>query len=172
MLGAGIILSRSEGEIRMLNGNRLREVRKKRGLTQTELGELIGVGKSAICCYEKETRNPTLEAVIEMIHVFGVSADYLLGSDYLVKTVDKNNFEEYVTLTKEEIVFIEVKTRTNDAFGKPIEAVDNTKQKHLIKAIKYYIYSNRIENQNIRVDVIEVYKVGERHIINHIKQVI
>ena len=92
MLGAGIILSRSEGEIRMLNGNRLREVRKKRGLTQTELGELIGVGKSAICCYEKETRNPTLEAVIEMIHVFGVSADYLLGSDYLVKTVDKNNF--------------------------------------------------------------------------------
>lgn len=107
MLGAGIILSRSEGEIRMLNGNRLREVRKKRGLTQTELGELIGVGKSAICCYEKETRNPTLEAVIEMIHVFGVSADYLLGSDYLVKTVDKNNFEEYVTLTKEEIVFIE-----------------------------------------------------------------
>ena len=91
----------------MLNGNRLREVRKKRGLTQTELGELIGVGKSAICCYEKETRNPTLEALIEMIHVFGVSADYLLGSDYLVKTVDKNNFEEYVTLTKEEIVFIE-----------------------------------------------------------------
>ena len=106
-MGGGIILSRREGEIRMLNGNRLREVRKKRGLTQTELGELIGVGKSAICCYEKETRNPTLEAVIEMIHVFGVSADYLLGSDYLVKTVDKNNFEEYVTLTKEEIVFIE-----------------------------------------------------------------
>ena len=53
----------------MLNGNRLREVRKAKGLTQTELGELIGVGKSAICCYEKETRNPTLEAVIEMIHV-------------------------------------------------------------------------------------------------------
>ena len=91
----------------MLNGNRLREVRKKRGLTQTELGELIGVGKSAICCYEKETRNPTLEALIEMIHVFGVSADYLLGSDYLTQTSDENAFIEYVTLTKEEIVFIE-----------------------------------------------------------------
>ena len=91
----------------MINGNRLREVRKAKGLTQTELGELIGVGKSAICCYEKETRNPTLEAMIEMIHVFGVSADYLLGADYLVKTVDKYSFEEYVTLTKEEITFIE-----------------------------------------------------------------
>ncbi len=90
----------------MLNGNRLREVRKRRGLTQTELGELIGVGKSAICCYEKETRNPTLEAVIEMIHVFGVSADYLLGADYLVKKED-SELEEYVSLTKEEIIFIE-----------------------------------------------------------------
>ena len=91
----------------MLNGNRLREVRKQKGLTQTELGELIGVGKSAICCYEKETRNPTLEAVIEMIHVFGVSADYLLGADYLVKTSDADSNIEYVSLTKEEIVFIE-----------------------------------------------------------------
>lgn len=91
----------------MLNGSRLREARKKRGLTQTELGELIGVGKSAICCYEKETRNPTLEAVIEMVHVFGVSADYLLGADYLVKTVDRNNLEIYAAMTKEEIIFIE-----------------------------------------------------------------
>ena len=91
----------------MLNGNRLREVRKAKGLTQTELGELIGVGKSAICCYEKETRNPTLEALIEMIHVFGVGADHLLGADYLVKTCRKDNFEEFVTLTKEEIIFIE-----------------------------------------------------------------
>lgn len=91
----------------MLNGSRLREVRKAKGLTQEKLGDLIGVGKSAICCYEKETRNPTLEAVIEMIHVFGVSADYLLGADYLIKTQDKESREHYVAMTKEEIVFIE-----------------------------------------------------------------
>lgn len=91
----------------MLNGSRLREVRKANGLTQEKLGDLIGVGKSAICCYEKETRNPTLEAVIEMMHVFGVSADYLLGADYLIKTVDKDNNSTYVSMTKEEIIFIE-----------------------------------------------------------------
>ena len=91
----------------MLNGARLREVRKEKGLTQTELGELIGVGKSAICCYEKETRNPTLEAVIEMIHVFGVSADYLLGADYLIKISDNKKEEQYVQMTREEIIFID-----------------------------------------------------------------
>ncbi len=91
----------------MLNGSRLREVRKRKGLTQTELGELIGVGKSAICCYEKETRNPTLEAVIEMIHVFGVSADYLLGSDYLVKISNNEKETQFVQMTREEVIFID-----------------------------------------------------------------
>lgn len=91
----------------LLNGNRLREVRKEKGLTQTDLGELIGVGKSAICCYEKETRNPTLEALIEMIHVFGVSADYLLGADVLVQNEIQDGYKEFVFLTKEEIIFIE-----------------------------------------------------------------
>ncbi len=87
----------------MLNGARLKEERKKKGLTQTQLGELIGVGKSAICFYENETRNPTIEALIELMHVFGVSADYLLGSDYLVKSKEMN---EFVELTREEIIFI------------------------------------------------------------------
>ena len=95
----------------MLNGGRLREARKQRGLTQTELGELIGVGKSAICCYEKETRNPTLEALLELINVFGVSADYLLGADYLVETTDKDNKQSYVAMTREEIIFIEELTK-------------------------------------------------------------
>ena len=104
-----------------------------------------------------------------------IAEKYLKSNGYEI--VDRNFYArqgeiDIIAKQKNEWVFIEVKTRTNDAFGKPIEAVDNTKQKHLIKAIKYYIYSNRIENECIRVDVIEVYKVGERHIINHIKQVI
>ena len=51
----------------MLRGNRLKECRIKKGLTQDELGSLVGVGKSAICCYEKETRNPSLETISVLI---------------------------------------------------------------------------------------------------------
>lgn len=91
----------------MLNGNRLREVRKNKGLTQTQLGELIGVGKSAICCYEHELRNPTLEVVQELMRVFGVSADYLLGTDCMAPIVNKNGMVEYAPMTKEEITFID-----------------------------------------------------------------
>lgn len=90
----------------MLKGNRLIEARKRKGLTQSELGNLVGVGKSAICCYEKETRNPTLETIIEFMHVLGVTADYLLGTDNLIK-VESNEVQEYRTMTKEEVMFID-----------------------------------------------------------------
>ena len=90
----------------MLIGNRLRNARKKLNLTQEELGELVGVGKSAICCYEKETRNPNLETIIELIHVLGISSDYLLGVDNIVSVSDESKVK-YRTLTNEEVMFIE-----------------------------------------------------------------
>ena len=39
----------------MFKGDRLRALRKQKHLTQTELGEMLGLDKSTICCYEKET---------------------------------------------------------------------------------------------------------------------
>ncbi len=91
----------------MLLGNRLKEARKKCGLTQSELGDLIGVGKSAICSYEKETRNPTVDNIIELMCVLGVSADYLLGTDNIIKTTSDKT-PKYRTMTKEEVAFIEI----------------------------------------------------------------
>ncbi len=90
----------------MLRGNRLKQARLKKGLTQTELGNLVGVGKSAICCYEKETRNPSIETIIDFIYILGVSADYLLGTDEIIKT-KVNDKIEYTTMTKEEVMFID-----------------------------------------------------------------
>ncbi len=89
----------------MILGNRLKNARVSLNLTQTELGELVGVGKSAICCYEKETRNPSLETIIELMHVLGVTSDYLLGTDKLIKTISEEH-PKYRTLTNEEIMFI------------------------------------------------------------------
>ncbi len=90
----------------MLIGNRLRDARRRKNLTQAELGSLVGVGKSAICCYEKEIRNPTLETIIEFMNILGVTADYLLGTDDIIKVVDAD-VPEYRTMTKEEVMFID-----------------------------------------------------------------
>lgn len=59
-------------------GDRLRELRKERGLQQRELGELYGLSSSAIGSYERNLREPTLELLLQLSEYFGVSVDYLL----------------------------------------------------------------------------------------------
>ncbi|MDD5836252.1 MAG: helix-turn-helix transcriptional regulator [bacterium] len=88
----------------MVKGDRLRELRKSKGLTQGELGEMIGVKKSVICLYERELRNPTIESVIQLCEIFDVDADYLIGSDKIVKT---DNSDIHKVMTSEEVEFIE-----------------------------------------------------------------
>ncbi len=89
----------------MINGDRLKELRKNNGLTQSKLGEVLGVTKASICCYEKGTRTPTIENLIDLMEFFGVSADYLIGSDAIVSV--KEN-KRKTLMTKEEVKFIEL----------------------------------------------------------------
>ena len=57
----------------------------------------------------------------------------------------------------DELVFIEVKSRTNIKFGYPAEAVDCRKIRKIVNTAKYYILKNNLNNVPIRFDVIEIY---------------
>lgn len=59
------LLVKIRGEA-MLIGKRIKSLRKGRGLTQEELGKIINVTKVSICCYENETRIPTLETLLAL----------------------------------------------------------------------------------------------------------
>ena len=63
----------------MLLGQRIKTLRKENNLTQEELGKLINVTKVSICCYEKETRIPTLETLVALANVFKVDINYFIG---------------------------------------------------------------------------------------------
>jgi putative endonuclease len=72
------------------------------------------------------------------------------------------------------VVFVEVKTRTNDNYGSPCEAVSYYKQKHIINVAKSYIAKIGFEME-CRFDVIEVVisnNIFKTAKINHIKNVI
>ena len=108
-----------------------------------------------------------------------IATEYLINIGYKVITRNfrcKQGEVDIIAKDKNEIVFIEVKTRTNIKYGKPIEAVDKLKQKHIEKVIKYYLYKNKVTNINIRIDVIEVYLKYKQNKyvakINHIKNAI
>ena len=51
------------------------------------------------------------------------------------------------------------------------EKLDERKQKHIWNATRYYIYSHKLEDQYIRIDVIEIYKRKNRFYLHHIKQI-
>jgi len=88
----------------MLLGKRLKALRKEKGLTQQELGDMINVTKVSICCYERGTRTPTLETLLDLSRVFGVDINYFLGTDHYV--VSDNDDTYGLSMAKEEIEII------------------------------------------------------------------
>lgn len=74
--------------------------------------------------------------------------------------------------TTDEIVFVEVKTRSNTNYGRPAEAVNKIKKFHIIKTAKYYLYKQKINDTNIRFDIIEIYLLRKCYKVNHLKQAI
>lgn len=89
----------------LLFGKRLKELRLAAGLTQQQLGDMINVTKVSICCYEKGTRTPTLDTLIDLANTFHVDYSYFLGGDTYV--VAEEQPEYGLSMAKEEIEFIE-----------------------------------------------------------------
>lgn len=73
---------------------------------------------------------------------------------------------DIIAKINDELVFIEVKSRTNIKFGYPAEAVDYRKIRKIVNTAKYYILKNNLNNVPIRFDVIEIYLKDKK--INHI----
>lgn len=82
---------------------------------------------------------------------------YLKGLGY--KILERNfrtRWGELDIIAKEGdcLVFAEVKTRHNDSFGRPEEAVTRAKQKHLIKAAQIYLSQTKQAHALWRIDVL------------------
>ena len=59
--------------------DRLKEARKKAGLSQRDLAKMIGCDQSLIAHFEKGRKRPSQGSIISLANVLRVSTDYLLG---------------------------------------------------------------------------------------------
>ena len=75
----------------MFLGYRLKELRKKRNISQAELGKLLGVTKVSISGYENGTRVPSMEVLLNIVNFFDISADYILGRELNVVCENDQN---------------------------------------------------------------------------------
>lgn len=110
----------------------------------------------------------------------------IYGEDKACKYLEQNNYQiiernfrckhgeiDIIAqdLSKNELVFIEVKTRLNFNFGRPAHSVTYIKQKHILNVANYYLFLNSIKNKFIRFDIIEIFVKKSQFKINHIKQI-
>ena len=80
-------------------GNRIKEARENKGLTQTELGHLIGVTGSAITNYEKEVSHPKEAILYKLLDILEVDPNFLF------QDVCKTNPEDFKTFEKLEKIY-------------------------------------------------------------------
>jgi len=71
---------------------------------------------------------------------------------------------DLIALHDGAVVFIEVKTRTSDAFGAPELAVNPRKQQRMVKAALGYIKYKKLHQVPCRFDVVAITAAAEKEV--------
>lgn len=102
------------------------------------------------------------------------AARFLLRKGY---TILQRNYRDkasrteidLVALQDECVVFVEVKTGSDRAFGAPETWVDTRKQKRVAQAASQYIHDNNLYATDCRFDVIGIIVDRGRYLIRHLE---
>lgn len=90
------------------------------------------------------------------------AAAYLREQGYVIERMNLfTPFGEIDIVARKErtLVFVEIKYRSKNTFGDPLDAVDHRKQKRICKAAMYFYRFHGYEEQvPCRFDVIAIYK--------------
>jgi len=95
-----------------------------------------------------------------------LAADFLISKGFEIL---ERNFRtawgeiDLIVRDSNQIVFVEVKTRTSTNFGMPEEAVTQKKQQHLINSAQEYIENHAAGLENYRIDVISILMKPEKN---------
>lgn len=96
--------------------NRIGELRRGKGLTLKEMGELLNIRDNTLSQYETGKREPQLGMMIEIANFFGVSLEYLMGKtdkrDYPLDT-DDDAIKLLQKIESKEISYYDISTETS-----------------------------------------------------------
>ncbi len=81
---------------------------------------------------------------------------------------------DIIAVDGNEIVFVEVKTRTSKSFGNAIAQISNTKRRRIIAAAMTYLSQENKENHDWRIDVlgVQLSRDGSVDRIDHVKNAV
>lgn len=74
---------------------------------------------------------------------------------------------DIIAMDGSTLVFVEVKTRCSLACGLPGESVTNTKKQHIRRTARWYVAEHRMEDRDLRIDVMELLVSGGSAYLKH-----
>ncbi|MEO5359957.1 MAG: YraN family protein [Nitrospirota bacterium] len=77
---------------------------------------------------------------------------------------------DIIAMDGEQLVFVEVKTRTSDEFGEPCEAIDYKKKKKIINTARLYLKQHGC-TPAVRFDLIGISLFAKPRKLEHIKDI-
>ena len=112
----------------MTLGQKLKQIRKKFGLSQEQLAEIMNVSRQAITKWETDTGMPDVGNLQELSKVFGLTVDYLLNDQNhlpsltMKKNLDKNKYQNKLNSYAEIL---------KDHYAEPYEIYVLTREKKM-----------------------------------------
>lgn len=82
------------------------ELRKKRGVTQKELGKVLGVSNKTVSKWEKGSIEPDVASLLNLSKYYGITVDELIKGIEKEK-LDKMQFPVYTTIYAKKVVFLD-----------------------------------------------------------------
>lgn len=90
----------------------LREARKEKGLTQSEIAEAMSITKSTYCGYETGKRQPDVMKIKQISEILGIPADRLLQTGHedvqRVSAKEQSMIDLFRQMTPEEKAMAEI----------------------------------------------------------------
>ena len=128
---------------------RIKQLRKKKGISQSELAELIGVKNNTVSTWERGTRKPDFEALNLLSNYFEVSFEYILGSS------DKE--EARVKPTQNELDQLALSALADDLYDNMKKYCQlSTKSQKMIDALINATYQMEKQDGELRGDTFRV----------------
>ncbi|MDR3263066.1 MAG: helix-turn-helix domain-containing protein [Clostridiales bacterium] len=60
-------------------GDKIKDLRKEKKMSQTDLGKILNTSQDTISLWEKNISKPDIDTVKELCVLFNITSDYLLG---------------------------------------------------------------------------------------------
>lgn len=97
-------------ELNIFLGMHIKKLRKEKALTQDDLANILGVGKTTISSYETGNSEPNNENLVKIAETLNVSIDYLLKGSLVTGSIDSRKVPLLNSIKEDE----------------PIKALQNT----------------------------------------------